>query len=214
MENSVTIILLSVATLIFIAALWRFASRRQSIPCPVWLHRFVEMDNPFIKTNRAAFIIDSLELAAGMTVLDAGCGPGRLTVPLARSVGPMGRVVAIDIQPGMLDLAKAKTEAAGFTNVEFVTAALGDGRLETDHFDCGVLVNVLGEIPNRESAFAELFAALKPGGVLAVVEAIFDPHFQSRKTVTELALAAGFRQGAFFGHKLAYVIHFAKPERV
>lgn len=206
------IILLAIAAIGLVTTLWRLASRRQSLPCPVWLRWLVELDNPFTKTNRAAFIVETLDLSKGMTVLDAGCGPGRLTVPLARGVGPAGHVVAVDIQPGMLDRAKAKTQAAGYTNVEFVAAALGDGKLPVSQFDRVVLVTVLGEIPNRAAAFAEFFCALKPGGILAIVEVIFDPHFQSRKTVTRLAVSAGFHERASFGHRLAYVLHFEKPD--
>lgn len=205
------IFLPGVVALLIAAFVWRLASRRRSIPCPVWLRWLVELDNPFTKTNRAAFIVETIALSSGMTVLDAGCGPGRLTAPLARSVGPSGRVVALDIQPGMLARAKAKTEAAGYTNVEFLAAALGDGMLPAGRFDRAVLVTVLGEIPDRATALAELFRTLKPGGILAVVEVIFDPHFQSRAAVTNLALSAGFRERAFFGRSLAYVIHFEKP---
>jgi len=204
------IVLLSVAAAVLIATAWRLASRRRTLPCPVWLRWLVELDNPFTKTNRAAFIVETLALSPGMTVLDAGCGPGRLTVPLARSVGAAGRVVALDIQAGMLARAKAKVEAAGLTNVEFVAGALGEGTLPANHFDCAVLVTVLGEIPDRASALKDLFSTLKPGGILAVVEVIFDPHFQSRGTVTNLAVAAGFRERTLFGHSLAYVIHFEK----
>jgi len=209
--NVSIIVFLTIVAIALVAIAWRLGSRRQSLPCPVWLRWLVELDNPFTKTNRAGFIVETLALANGMTVLDAGCGPGRLTVPLARSVGPAGRVVALDIQPRMLARAKTKTEAAGCTNVEFVAAGLGDGRLTANRFDRVVLVTVLGEIPNRAAAVAELFCALKPGGLLAIVEVIFDPHFQSRNIVTGLAVATGFRERAFFGHGLAYVIHFEKP---
>jgi len=204
------IVLLSVVVAVLTATTWRLASRRRTLPCPVWLRWLVEVDNPFTKTNRAAFIVETLALSPGMTVLDAGCGPGRLTVPLARSVGAAGRVVALDIQTGMLARAKAKVEAAGVTNVEFVAGGLGEGNLPANYFDRAVLVTVLGEIPDRATALNELFNTLKPGGLLAVVEVIFDPHFQSRGTVTNLAIAAGFRERAFFGHRLAYVIHFEK----
>lgn len=207
-----TILIIAVAATALVAVAWRFASRRHSLPCPVWLRWLVEIDNPFTKTNRAVFIVDTLSLSRGMTVLDAGCGPGRLTVPLARSVGAAGSVVALDIQPGMLARAKAKTEAAKQANVVFVAAGLGDGRLCANCFDRAVLVTVLGEIPDPVAALAELFGSLKPGGVLAIVEVIFDPHFQSRSAVTRLAVSAGFRERAFFGHGLAYVIHFEKPD--
>ena len=203
--------LLAVVAFIVVALTWRVASRRQSLPCPVWLRWLVELDNPFTKTNRAAFIVENLALSPGMVVLDAGCGPGRLTVPLSRSVGPGGRVVALDIQPGMLARAKTRTKAAGKTNVKFVAAALGEGKLPANYFDRAVLVTVLGEIPDRAAAVTELSGALKPGGLLAIVEVIFDPHFQSRSTVTSLATTAGLRERRFFGHKLAYVIHFEKP---
>jgi predicted methyltransferase len=58
----------------------------------------------------------------------------------------------------------------------------------------------------------EIFAALKPGGVLSVTEVIFDPHFQSRGTVAKLAGAVGLRERAFFGNRFAYTLHFEKPE--
>ncbi|MCG6872671.1 MAG: methyltransferase domain-containing protein [Gammaproteobacteria bacterium] len=206
------IVVLAIVAMVLVATTWRLASRRQSLPCPVWLRWLVELDNPFTKTNRAAFVVETLALSPGMTVLDAGCGPGRVTIPLANSVGPAGRVVALDIQPGMLARAKTRTEAAGHTNVEFVAAALGDDKLPAHYFDRAVLVTVLGEIPDRAGALAELFSALKPAGILAIVELIFDPHFQSRGTVTGLAMATGFRERAFFGHSLAYVIHFEKPD--
>jgi len=206
------VVLVTIAAAAIVGVTWRLASGRRSLPCPVWLRWLVELDNPFTKTNRAAFIVDTLGLAEGMTVLDAGCGPGRLTVPLARGVGTAGHVVALDIQQGMLARAEARTTAAGCANVEFVLTALGAGVLAADRFDRAVLVTVLGEIPNRAAALAELFRTLKPGGVLAIVEVIFDPHFQPRATVTDLAVSVGFSECAFFGRSLAYVIHFAKPD--
>lgn len=205
-------ILLTLIALVAIAVVWRIASQRQSLPCPVWLHWLVELDNPFARTNRAGFIVETLELAEGMNILDAGCGPGRLTIPLARGVGPTGRVVALDIQPGMLDRARSKATAEGLANVEFVTSGIGNSGLPADLFDRAVLVTVLGEIPDRAAALADLFRVLKPGGILAIVELIFDPHFQSRRSVTDLALASGFHENAFFGHRFAYVIHFEKRD--
>ena len=87
------------------------------IPCPAWLAWLVELDNPVFRNNRAAAIVAGLELAPGMSVVDVGCGPGRLTLPLAKAVLPGGVVVAFDVQPGMLAKAQARALRAGLTNI-------------------------------------------------------------------------------------------------
>jgi ubiquinone/menaquinone biosynthesis C-methylase UbiE len=201
--------LLGVVT--FVAVVWRGASRRRSLPCPTWLSRLVELDNPFTETNRAAVIVERLELQPGMAVLDVGCGPGRVAIPIASKVGPEGEVVAVDIQPGMLRRAQEKARAAKVTNIRFLEAAVGEGKLPRDRFDRALLVTVLGEIPDRERALREIFDALKPGGRLSVTEVIFDPHFQSRQSVARLAYSAGFRDNAFHGNRVAYTLNFEKP---
>ena len=190
---------------------WRLASRRSSLPCPTWLGWVVELDNPFSQTNRAGVIIQHLALQPGMQVLDVGCGPGRLTIPLAQEVCPQGQVVAMDIQTGMLRRAQEKAEATGLNNIQFLHAGAGEGKLARGQFDRALLVTVLGEIPNRDAALKEIFDALKPGGILSVTELIFDPHFQSRATVLRLASTAGFQEKQFFGNRFAYTLNLEKP---
>lgn len=106
-------ILLGLIGLGIITLIWRLSSRRHSLPCPSWLGWMVEMDNPFTKVNRARVIVGLLELMPGMKALDAGCGPGRLTLPLAEAVGPQGEVTALDIQEEMLARVRAKVQSAG-----------------------------------------------------------------------------------------------------
>lgn len=195
---------IGVATLVFLG--WRLASHRHALPCPVWLRWMVEMDNPFTRTNRAAVIIDNLGIQPGMSVLDAGCGPGRLTIPMARRIGEHGLVVALDMQPGMLDRVRAKAQSAGLGNIQFVHAGLGEGKLESKRFDRALLVTVLGEIPDRKAALHEVFQSLKPGGLLSVTEVIFDPHFLRRRTIAELARTLGFHQKALHGNAIAYTM--------
>jgi ubiquinone/menaquinone biosynthesis C-methylase UbiE len=195
----------------FISFLWRMTSLRLSLPCPVWLRWLVELDNPFTETNRASFIIQHLDLQPGMKALDFGCGPGRLTIPMAEKVGTEGQVTAVDIQPGMLARTQEKAQAQNRDNIQFVQAAAGEGKLGTDQFDRAVLVTVLGEIPDQSAAMKELFNAMKPGGLLSVTEVIFDPHFQGRETVLKLAQEVGFQNKNFFGNNLTYTLHLAKP---
>src|SRR2546423_12651179 len=73
-----------------VAVVWRGASRRRSLPCPTWLSRLVELDNPFTETNRAAVIVERLELQPGMAVLGVGGGPRRGGLPGASQVGAGG----------------------------------------------------------------------------------------------------------------------------
>ena len=199
-----------VGLFLLVGVTWRLASRRRSLPCPVWLRWFVELDNPFTRTNRAATIIEHLELEPNMAVLDVGCGPGRVVVPLAKRV-PQGEVVAVDIQEGMLRRAKEKAQNAKVSNIRFVQVGAGEGELERNRFDRALLVAVLGEIPNQQAALQEIFDSLKPGGILSVTEVIFDPHFQSRRKVTRLTEAVGFREQRFFGTRLAFTLNLQKP---
>ena len=205
-------ILLSLIVVIGLAVvIRRVTSRHRSAPCPVWLRWMVELDNPLTKTNRAAVIVERLDLQPGMAVLDVGCGPGRLTIPIARQVGQGGEVVAMDIQAGMLQRAQEKARAANLTNIRFLEAGAGQGKLGRNQFDRALLVTVLGEIPDQDAALREIYDALKPAGLLSVTEIILDPHFQSRHKVTQLARAVGFREKAFHGNRIAFTLILEKP---
>jgi SAM-dependent methyltransferase len=203
------LVLAGLGVLIWLA--WRLVSRRQELPCPYWLAWVVELDNPFFKVDRAHFIVEHLGLAPAMKALDAGCGPGRLTLPLAKAVGPQGEVLALDVQSEMLERARNKVAAAGLDNVRFLEAGLGQGALPQAYFDRAVMVTVLGEIPDRVAGLKEVYSALKPGGVLSVTEVILDPHFQRKEAVLRVAQGAGFREKAFFGSRLAYTLHLERP---
>jgi ubiquinone/menaquinone biosynthesis C-methylase UbiE len=210
--KTISIFLGLFALIVVIFVIWRFASRRRSLPCPVWLSWLVEVDNPFAKASRATVIVENLDLEPGMMVLDVGCGPGRVAVPIAKRL-VSGQVVAIDIQPGMLRRAQEKSQREAVTNIRFVQAGAGEGKLERNHFDRALLVAVLGEIPDQTAALNEIFASLKPGGTLSVTETIFDPHFQSRKVVEQLAAGVGFRAKKFFGNRIAFTLNLEKPAR-
>ncbi len=196
--------------ILLIAGVWRLASRRSSLPCPTWLSWMVELENPFFKAHSSREIIRLLNLQPGMHVLDLGCGPGRLTVPAAREVGPAGKVTAMDIQPGMLRRAQERAKASGVNNIRFVQAGAGEGKLERGRYDRALLVTVLGEIPDQGKALTEILDALKPGGILSVTEVIADPHFQSAGTVRRLAGTAGFKEKGFYGNRFAFTINLEK----
>ena len=206
-----TVLLGALVLLGLVALVWRGASHRASLPCPAWLSWLVELDNPFFRNNRAREIIRHLALEPGMKVIDLGCGPGRLTIPVARRIGPAGEVTAFDIQAGMLQRVRTKAAAENLGNIRFVQGRAGEGNLGAGPFDRALLVTVLGEIPDQQAALAEIFDRLKPGGLLSVTEVIADPHFQTRGHVAAVAQSVGFAENAFFGHRFSFTIHFKKP---
>jgi len=194
-----------IADFVLLGIFWRYGARKFSAPCPTWLAWMLEpgtADKPFGRSRA----IDQLALAPGMRVADLGCGPGRLTLPIARAVGPSGEVVALDIQQGMLDRVIKRIDKAGLTNVRPLLAGVGEGKLPKDYFDRAVLSTVLGEIPDREGALHEIREALKPGGYLVVAEVIGDPHYQFKKKVAEMATRTGLRQGEVAGGLFAYTM--------
>ena len=206
-----TLILGFAALAILALAAWfggRALSRHRAFPCPACLSWLV--DNP-VARRRARAVLALLKLAPGMSVLDAGCGPGRLAVPIAAAVAPGGRVLAVDMQARMLERAKAKAAAARVGNIDFLQAGLGEGKVPAGRFDRALLSWVLGEILDRPAALREVFAALKPGGFLLVSEVMADPHYQPLARVKALAGGCGFRPGAYHGSRFQYSLVLEKP---
>lgn len=205
------IVLGVIVLLIIIVIVWRFSSDRISLPCPAWLSWLVEFDNPLFRNDRAHNIIQHLDLKPGMNVLDFGCGPGRLTIPIAKQITPTGQVTAFDIQLEMLNRNRAKAQAENLNNIQFVQGGAGERKLGNNIYDRALLVTVLGEIPNKDVALKEIFDALKSRGILSITEVIADPHFQSRTSVRRRADAVGFVEKGFFGNSISFTINFEKP---
>ena len=202
---------LAVAALAAVLAFLR--QRRRPIMHPPRLTVLFEnpLVNAFVGPER---LIARLNLAPGMRVLDAGCGPGRLTIPLAKAVGLAGEVVALDGQREMLAKLDGRLEKEGIGNVRPVRAVLGEDAIGERGFDRILLAMVFGETRDRASAARELYAALKPGGVLSVTEIFGDPDHRRPATVRREVEAAGFRLVRSFGGFPAFTLNFEKPERL
>jgi ubiquinone/menaquinone biosynthesis C-methylase UbiE len=189
---------------------WRALARRTTLPCPpafIWLLENRAME----KVAGSSLLLDRAGISAGMHVLDAGCGPGRLTLPLAERVSERGTVLAVDLQEGMLSRLRARLRDHGVAHVRTLQAALGGGRLPVRTFDRALLVTVLGEIPDRVAALREIRDSLKPGGILSVTEVFPDPHYQRRETIRRLAQQAGLEAVEAFGNWRAHTTNLARP---
>lgn len=199
----------AIVSLALAALVWRWSSRRWSLPCPSWLAWGLE--NPrFARLLLVDRTLDRIGIRSGQRVLEIGPGPGRLLVPAAQRVKPDGEVVGLDIQPAMIARLQARAEAAGVNNL---IAMVGDAATTSPagQFDVVVLATALGEIPNRDAALRRCFEALKPGGVLSITEMVPDPHFVPRRTVVRVAEQAGFRHQRTQGSSWSYTANFQKP---
>lgn len=194
-----------------VAALLFVRQRRHPIPLPPFLTFLLE--NPLTEAVVGAeTLIDHLNLAPGMRVLDAGCGPGRLTIPVSEKVGPAGEVVALDTQEAMLERLRRRLARTNVGNVRPVLGQLGTGDLcESAAYDRVILAMTLGEIRERDRALREIYAALKSGGLLSITEVIGDPDYRSRTTVRREAEAAGFVFVRLYDGYVSFTMNFVKP---
>ena len=115
-------------------------------------------------------MLDQLNLKDGMVVCDLGAGDGYHTLQIAPRVGPSGKVVAVDIQPQMLQELSRKLAEKKFENVETVLGELWDPKLPEKSVDLVLLVDVYHEFSHPVHMLAALRKALKPNGLIALVE--------------------------------------------
>ena len=125
-------------------------------------------------------------ISSGMKVLDIGSGVGDVALTAAELVGPAGAVVGVDVNPAILETARVRAQAAGFTNVEFVA---GDARTLDLGNDFDALTGrlVLMYMADPADALKQLATRLRPGGIVAFQEADFTPYRQMYRPDTPLA---------------------------
>jgi ubiquinone/menaquinone biosynthesis C-methylase UbiE len=145
--------------------------------------------------------IAALGLKPGDVVADIGAGSGYYTVRLASAVGPTGRVVATDLQPGMLAILKARLAREHVRNVELVQGRADDPVLPAKTFDLLLMVDVYHELASPPVFVRKLKEALKPDGRLVLIEfrredprvPIREEHKMSVSQVRDELGADGFR---------------------
>lgn len=149
-------------------------------------------------------------LEPGMRVLEIGPGNGTYTLGAARRVGPMGQVVAVDIEPRMVERVRSKAEAEGMRNVQARLADVQDLPFPDGSFDAIYMITVMGEIPSPVRALRELGRVLAPGGTLSCSELLFDPDYPLASTLVRWARQAGFELREKRGNLLSYTLLFDK----
>jgi ubiquinone/menaquinone biosynthesis C-methylase UbiE len=113
-----------------------------------------------------------LALSPGDGVLDVGCGTGNFTRDFARSVGPDGLVVGLDVSQTMLARAVADTAEAGFDQVAYVRGDAADAPFVNASFDAVCCFAALNLFADPYGALDSFTRVLTPGGRLAIFTSV------------------------------------------
>ena len=148
-------------------------------------------------------VMDALGIGAGSRVADVGCGDGYFVLRLARRVGGEGRVYGVDIDDDALRKLRRRVREEGFANVEITEGRDDDTSLPPASVDVVLIVNAYHEMRKFDAILGSIHLALKPGGLLAVIDssgsserdrkAHQSAHTIAESMVQEDAARKGFR---------------------
>jgi ubiquinone/menaquinone biosynthesis C-methylase UbiE len=161
-----------------------------------WLNR-----EERVEEERPTEMLEQLQLKDGMVVCDMGCGDGYHTFKMAPMVGPNGKVVAVDIQPQMLQELSRKMRQTDITNIDTILGEIWDPKLPDDSIDLVLMVDVYHEFSHPVHMLEALHKALKKDGQIVLVEfraedptvPIKPEHKMTKAQATKELKANGFK---------------------
>ena len=153
-------------------------TRSPGRPTPTYTMGYSEEFQQMLKrrnaADNAAHLLPHLE--PGLRVLDFGCGPGTISVGLAKAVEP-GELHGIDIEGSQIAMARSAAAAGGHDNAFFRIADVTDIPYDDDSFDVAHCHTVLNHVPDTQAALAEVKRVLKRGGIVSGREMIGEANF-------------------------------------
>jgi ubiquinone/menaquinone biosynthesis C-methylase UbiE len=120
--------------------------------------------------EKTELLVDSLRVTPGDVVADIGAGTGYFTRRLSKKTGDKGSILAVDIQPEMLDLLTNEMAKLSITNVKPILGTISDPKLPPSSVDVVLMVDVYHEFSHPFEMIEAICKSLKPAGRIVFVE--------------------------------------------
>jgi SAM-dependent methyltransferase len=133
-----------------------------------WAKRFDAPERD--RWQKPARVVALMNIEPGMAVADIGAGTGYFLPHLARAAGAKGSVLALDIEPSMVEHMRKRAQREGLANVTAREVGVADPGLPAGVIDRVLIVNTWHHIPAREAYAARLAAGLTRGGTVTIVD--------------------------------------------
>lgn len=154
-----------------------------------------------------------------LTLLDMGCGVGFFSIPAARFLSH-GKVLAVDLQQGMIDATTRRARESGISNLEGIVAPATQVPLPDSSVDVVLMSMVFHDIDAKTEALKEIARLLRPKGSLFIIEMDrgnggFGPPMEIRitpDTLKDMLVSAGFTLSSVTRSSRDNDLYFAHAE--
>ncbi|HTK82815.1 MAG TPA: methyltransferase domain-containing protein [Bacteroidota bacterium] len=117
---------------------------------------------------------ERLNVGSGWKCLDVGSGPGFVAMDLRERVGPTGEITALEPSKYYLEWFEQETKNRKWTNFKFINGDAESAKLPDSYYDLIFARWVIGFVPDAEKFLSSLFKALRPGGIIALQDYIYE----------------------------------------
>jgi precorrin-6B methylase 2 len=122
------------------------------------------------REERTDLLLEALALQPGIVVADIGAGTGYLSRRMAPLVMPGGKIIALDLQPEMVNFLQTGVKRSGLSQIEVRLSSVDDIKLPKNSIDMAIMVDVYHELAYPYEVMSSIMQALKPRGRIVFVE--------------------------------------------
>ena len=150
------------------------------------------------REERTDLLLNTLDLQPAMVVADIGAGTGYLSRRMAPLVMPGGKIIALDLQPEMVNILQTGVKRSGFTQIEVKLGTDKDIKLPKNSIDMAIMVDVYHELAYPYEVMTSIMQALKPKGRIVFVEYKAEDARVPIKTLHKMSEAQIKREAGVF----------------